>query len=73
MVGMVKLWHDDLGWGFAAVEGHKDVFVHYSQVQMAGHRSLEVGTMVEFELGEFGGRPSACNVWPVENVDMAAA
>jgi cold shock protein len=48
--GVVKWFNADKGYGFIAVEGGQDVFVHYSAIVGAGYRSLEEGQRVEFEI-----------------------
>lgn len=48
------IWFDSkLGIGFLAAEdGSKDVFVHYSNIQMEGFKSLEKDQVVTYELGQ---------------------
>jgi cold shock protein len=48
--GTVKWFNADKGYGFIAVDGGKDVFVHFSAIQSDGYRSLEEGQRVEFEV-----------------------
>ena len=47
--GTVKWFNADKGYGFIAVEGGQDVFVHFSAITGGGYRSLEEGQKVEFE------------------------
>lgn len=50
-VGRVKWFSDAKGYGFIEVEGRpKDVFVHYSDIEGEGFRTLEEGASVEFEI-----------------------
>ncbi|MFI0454012.1 cold shock domain-containing protein [Actinomadura sp. 6N118] len=42
-----------------AVDGGRDVFVHYSAIQMDGYRSLEQGQRVEFEITQIDRGPQA--------------
>jgi cold shock protein len=51
MQGTVKFFNAEKGYGFIAREGGKDVFVHYSNVQGSGYRTLTEGQLVEFEVG----------------------
>ena len=44
--GTVKWFNGDKGYGFIAVEGGPDVFVHFSAITGGGYRSLEEGQMV---------------------------
>jgi CspA family cold shock protein len=47
--GIVKWFNDQKGYGFIAKdEGGGDVFVHYSAILGAGHRTLLQGQRVEF-------------------------
>jgi cold shock protein len=48
--GTVKWFNPDKGYGFIAVDGGKDVFVHFSAIQSEGYRTLEEGQRVEFEI-----------------------
>jgi CspA family cold shock protein len=49
--GTVKFFNDERGFGFIAREVGDDVFVHHSNIEGAGHRSLAEGDRVEFETG----------------------
>ena len=61
-VGIVKKWFDQKGYGFISQEGGADIFVHYSDVQGQGYRSLDVGDSVRFEIVQSGKGPKAQNV-----------
>ena len=62
--GVVKWFSPEKGFGFIAVEGQPDVFVHYSAIQGSGYRNLEEGQRVSFEIepGKNGKGPQAANV-----------
>lgn len=49
--GTVKFFNAEKGYGFISREGGDDVFVHYSNIQGSGYRSLEEGQSVEFDVG----------------------
>jgi len=49
--GTVKFFNAEKGYGFIAREGGDDVFVHFSQIQGEGYRTLQQGQTVEFEIG----------------------
>jgi CspA family cold shock protein len=63
-VGTVKWFNSEKGFGFIAQEGGPDVFVHFSQIEMQGYKSLEEGQKVEFEVGEGPKGPQAQKVRP---------
>jgi CspA family cold shock protein len=49
--GTVKFFNAEKGYGFISLEGgDKDVFVHYSNIQGNGYRTLEEGQKVEFDV-----------------------
>jgi CspA family cold shock protein len=60
--GTVKWFNADKGYGFIAVDGGKDVFVHYSAILMDGYRALEQGQRVEFEITQGQKGPQAESV-----------
>ncbi|GAB2735381.1 cold-shock protein [Salinifilum aidingensis] len=49
-VGTVKWFNSEKGYGFIAVDGESDVFVHYTAINMSGFRTLDEGDRVEFEV-----------------------
>lgn len=49
--GSVKFFNSEKGYGFISREQGDDVFVHYSNIQGEGYRTLEVGQQVEFDVG----------------------
>ncbi|MCR5066821.1 MAG: cold shock domain-containing protein [Erysipelotrichaceae bacterium] len=52
MLGKVKMFSKEKGYGFITIEGDKDVFFHYSELVMDGFKTIEDGAEVEFELVE---------------------
>jgi CspA family cold shock protein len=48
--GTVKFFNADKGYGFISREQGEDVFVHFSNIQGSGYRSLEQGQRVEFDV-----------------------
>jgi len=48
--GTVKFFNSEKGFGFISREGGDDVFVHYSNIEGSGYRSLEEGQAVEFDV-----------------------
>ena len=59
--GTVKWFNAEKGFGFITAEG-QDVFVHYSNIDMAGFRVLEEGQTVEFTVGTGQKGPQAESV-----------
>ena len=50
--GTVKWFNAEKGFGFIAPDdGSSDVFVHYSEIQGSGFRTLEENQQVTFEVG----------------------
>jgi cold shock protein len=49
-IGTVKFFNAEKGYGFISREQGDDVFVHYSNIQGDGYRSLEDGQQVEFDV-----------------------
>ena len=48
--GTVKWFNAEKGYGFISQENGDDLFVHYSEIQSSGFRTLEEGARVEFEI-----------------------
>jgi CspA family cold shock protein len=48
--GKVKWFNDAKGYGFIEQEEGEDVFVHFSQIQMDGFKTLAEGQAVQFEV-----------------------
>ena len=62
MKGTVKWFNNQKGYGFITDENGRDVFVHFSGLQMEGYKSIEEGAAVEFEVTEGSKGPQAINV-----------
>ena len=60
--GTVKWFNNQKGYGFISDENGKDVFVHYSGLNMEGYKILEEGQEVEFEIFQGEKGPQAVNV-----------
>jgi CspA family cold shock protein len=61
--GTVKWFNDSKGFGFIEQEdGGQDVFVHHSEIQSDGYRSLQEGAKVEYEVQTDKKGPRATNV-----------
>jgi CspA family cold shock protein len=61
--GTVKWFNAEKGYGFITPDdGSKDLFVHFSEIQGNGYRSLDEGQKVEFEVGQGQKGPQAQQV-----------
>ncbi len=60
--GTVKWFNAKKGYGFISDEEGKDVFVHFSALNMDGFKELKDGEHVEFEVVEGEKGPQAANV-----------
>ncbi len=60
--GTVKFFNREKGYGFISRTDGDDVFVHYSNIEGAGFRSLEEGQQVEFDIGPGRKGDEALNV-----------
>ena len=61
--GVVKWFNADKGFGFITpADGGKDLFVHFSEIQSTGYRTLEEGQRVTYEAGESHKGPQAQQV-----------
>jgi CspA family cold shock protein len=63
--GTVKWFNEGKGYGFIASDDGPDLFVHFSEIQMEGYKSLAEGQRVEFEVTEGRKGPQASNVRPL--------
>ena len=61
----MKWFNDTKGYGFIERKGAKDVFVHHSDIQADGFKSLAEGQQVEFEVVQNQKGPAAANVKPL--------
>ncbi len=62
MLGTVKWFNKEKGYGFIEREDGDDVFVHYTAIQEEGFKTLQEGQKVEFDIVEGNRGPQAANV-----------
>ncbi|MBQ9871545.1 MAG: cold-shock protein [Eubacterium sp.] len=64
--GTVKWFNNQKGFGFITGEDGKDVFVHFSGLNMEGFKTLEEGQNVEYDVTEGEKGPQATNVTVIQ-------
>ena len=61
--GTVKWFNPDKGYGFISREDGDDLFVHFSEIQGEGFKTLDEGQAVSFEITQGqNGKLQASNV-----------
>ncbi len=60
--GNVKWFNDQKGFGFIENEDKTDIFVHHSEIQDSGFKSLDEGQAVEYEIRQGDKGNYAANV-----------
>ena len=60
--GTVKWFNSTKGYGFVTSEDGQDVFVHHSDIQGEGFKTLDEGQAVEFDITEGPKGPKAANI-----------
>ena len=63
--GTVKFFNEQKGYGFISREQGDDVFVHFSNIQGEGFKTLHEGQRVEFDIGRGRKGDEAQNVRPL--------
>ena len=65
--GTVKWFDSRKGYGFIELEGSKDIFVHFSEINDDGYKTLKDGEAVEFEIQSDDKGERAKNVTKVDS------
>ncbi len=60
--GKVKWFNEKKGFGFISREDGEDVFVHFSEIEMGGFKTLAQDQQVSFDIKEGPRGPQAVNV-----------
>ncbi len=63
--GKVKWFNGKKGYGFILADSGEEVFVHFSEIQGDGYRTLDEGQAVEFEIEKDQRGPKAKKVTKV--------
>ena len=63
--GKVKWFNESKGYGFVTADDGTDAFVHYSDIQGDGFKTLNEGDDVEFEITQGSKGAKAANVHKV--------
>lgn len=63
--GTVKWFNAEKGFGFIAQDSGKDVFVHQSEIDVRGFRTLDEGQRVEFQIRQGNKGEQATGVRPL--------
>jgi cold shock protein len=63
--GTVKFFNAEKGYGFISRDQGEDIFVHFSNIQGNGYKTLEEGQRVEFDVGPGRKGDEAQNVRPI--------
>ena len=64
ILGTVKWFNGEKGYGFLSQENGPDVFVHFTAIQSNGYRTLTEGQQVEFSIEQGPKGLQATNVVP---------
>ena len=67
MVGKVKWFNNEKGYGFIEYNNSEDIFIHYSAIEMEGYKTLSEGSLVQYELHKTNKGLQARNVLQVNS------
>jgi len=73
MNGKIKWFNPTKGYGFIAVEGRGDVFLHISALEKANISELTEGSDITFDIGENRGKETAINVQTIPPTEPAGS
>lgn len=65
IIGTVRWFNPELGFGFIVVNEFEDAFVHYTAIRMKGFRTLSDGDIVMYDLARGRNGYLVLNVTPL--------
>lgn len=68
MIGRIKWFDNNKGYGFIEYNEYEDIFVHYSNILQDGYKTLEMGQLVSFKLIETAKGLQALNITLIKEV-----
>ena len=68
MKAKVKWFNNEKGYGFIELEGQEDIFIHYTNIEKDGYKTLKEGQMVEFDLIKTDKGNQAKNIKPIKEL-----
>ena len=68
MIGRIKWFDNNKGYGFIEYNEYEDIFVHYSNILQDGYKTLEMGQLVSFKLIESAKGLQALNITLIKEV-----
>jgi cold shock protein len=69
MLGRVKWFNNEKGYGFIEYKENEDIFIHYSAINKEGYKTLTEGQLVQFTLVETSKGYQAIDAKIVEEVN----
>lgn len=66
MKAKVKWFNNAKGYGFISEDNGEDIFIHYSNIDKDGYKTLEQGQIVEFDKVKTDKGYKATNIKPKE-------
>lgn len=68
MIAKVKWFNNAKGYGFIEREQEEDIFIHYTNIEKEGYKTLKEGQLVEFDLVKTDKGYQAQNIKPIEEL-----
>lgn len=69
MESIIKWFNNEKGYGFIENGDNEDIFVHYSEINMEGYKTLKEGERVRFDLVRTNKGLQAHNVTEIDSVN----